>query len=111
MKKPVDKLTAAQLADSLGVSIRTIDNMTAAGQIHSERINKRGDRRFSVLELLASETMPEEHKNSLLAWYQNHFQEKPASNNPENLPLPSNGNLPARIEGITKVSQFPIDFV
>ena len=94
MKKPGDNLSTAQLANILGVTARRIRSLFTDGQIPAKIINGRGDRRFSILDLLASETMPEKHKDTLYLWYQNQIQGES--------PLTCTKNLPARIEAITK---------
>ncbi|WP_319405134.1 hypothetical protein [uncultured Desulfosarcina sp.] len=103
MNKPVDKLKASQLADILNVTARAVRKMASLGQIPAKIINSRGDRRFSVHELLASDAMPEEHKNSLMAWYQGQLQGKAVSINSENLPASLETFLSARIESITQI--------
>ena len=77
--------------------------MASTGQIPAKIINDRGDRLFCVHELLSSETMPQEHKNTLLTWYQSQFQDKHTVNNPDLHPLFS-VNLPDRIKGIVQTS-------
>ena len=106
--KPADKLTAVQLADILGTSSRAIAKMATNGKIPFETINGRGDRRFYVSDLLASDTLPEKYKAALLLWHQQQMRdESPALDNsienPENLPVLSNGNQTARVEDILQL--------
>ena len=54
MQKPSDKLKASQLANILNVTTRAVRKMAIAGHIPAKTINRRGDRLFSVHELLSS---------------------------------------------------------
>lgn len=94
MKKPGDNLTTAQFADILGLTARRIRGLSTAGEIPSKIINGRGDRRFSISEVLASETTPKQYKDILYLWVQNQIQGQPTLNGAE--------TLPARIDAITR---------
>lgn len=109
MEKSNDKMTAVQLADAMGITARSVNNMANAGLIPFETVNERGDRRFSLPEIMSSDGLPDKHRKSLEVWHKQKLQEPSptASESPvetsESLPLVTGDNRPAAIDDLLNI--------